>query len=45
MDARIIYDNTAASIRDNFFDTYGIDNQAALHYAYDLIVYLEQNGH
>lgn len=44
-DARIIYDDTAANMREVFFDSYGVDNELALHTAYDLITYLEQNGY
>jgi hypothetical protein len=45
IDARIVYDETAAKMRDTFFDTYGKDNVAALHAAYDLITYLEDQGY
>jgi hypothetical protein len=37
----MIYDETSAAMRDDFFDAYGKDNIAALHHAYDLISYLE----
>jgi hypothetical protein len=44
-DARIIYDASAARLRETFFDAYGVDDQIALHAAYDLITYLEGNGY
>lgn len=37
-------DQQVLQMRQDFHDNYGTDNQAALHAAYDLICYLEQNG-
>jgi hypothetical protein len=39
-----LYDETSAELRDSFFANYGNDNYAALHYAYDLITYLEEKN-
>ena len=37
----ILYDSSSAEVRDAFFANYGVNNEHALHYAYDLITYLE----
>ena len=37
-----LMDETSAELRDAFFGNYGNDNESALHYAYDLICYLEE---
>ena len=37
-----LMDETSAELRDAFFGNYGNDNENALHYAYDLICYLEE---
>ena len=37
-------DRDILSMRESFHNSYGTDNVAALHAAYDLICYLEQRG-